>query len=63
MEDGPTTYQTVVFTCWTLINVIGVLATIASIGKERKPATAGLAVASMISTGIWIVLFWTAFIL
>lgn len=63
MNDGPTTFQTVLFTVWTMLQVIGVLATAAMIGKPRKPITAGHAVSSMVWAFIWIVLFWVAFML
>lgn len=63
MNDGPTTFQTVLFTVWVVFNVIGVLANIASIGKPRKAITSGQAASVMISSLIWIVLFWWAFIL
>lgn len=51
------------FTVWVVFNVIGVLANIASIGKPRKAITSGQAASVMISSLIWIVLFWWAFIL
>lgn len=63
MNDGPTTFQTVVFTIWTVLQVIGVLATIAMIGRPRKPITSSQAAYAMFSVGLWIALFWWAFIL
>ena len=63
MNDGPTTFQTVLFTVWVVFQVIGVLANIAMIGKPRKAITSGQAASVMISSLIWIVLFWWAFIL
>lgn len=63
MNDGPTTFQTVLFTVWVVFHVIGVLANIAMIGKPRKAITSGQAASVMISSLIWIVLFWWAFIL
>lgn len=63
MNDGPTTYQTVVFTIWAIFQVLGVLLTISMIGKARKPIEAGHALTTMVFSAVWIALFWTAFIL